>query len=170
MPIPSSRIVRDSATDTGAAELGPLPEWDLSDLYSGMGSPELAQDLERAEAGCRGFATSFDGKLTTLEGDGLAAAISRMEEINQILGRIMSFAGLLYYQNTTDPERAKFMGDMQGRITQITQPMVFFTLELNRLEDSALDAMMSASADLARYRPWLKRVRAMRPHQLSDEL
>ncbi|MEM9370537.1 MAG: M3 family oligoendopeptidase [Pseudomonadota bacterium] len=166
----SPQITYDSAADAGSAELGPLPEWDLDDLYTGMDSSELVADVERAETSCRTFAAAYQGKLGSLDGSGLAKAISEMEEINQTLGRIMSFAGLLYYQNTTDPDRAKFMGDMQGRITQITQPIVFFTLELNRLDDRALQELMSESDALARYRPWLKRVRAMRPHQLSDEL
>ncbi|MEM7177802.1 MAG: M3 family oligoendopeptidase [Pseudomonadota bacterium] len=160
----------DAAQDTGAEALGPLPEWNLDDLYPGMQSAELTNDLARVTAEIEAFARTYEGKLADLDGDGLAGAISQMEAINQTLGRIMSFAGLLYYQNTTDPERAKFMGDMQGQITQITQPTVFFTLELNRLESGALDAMIAASPALARYHPWLKRVRAMQPYQLSDEL
>jgi len=82
----------------------------------------------------------------------------------------MSFAGLLYYQNTADPIRAKFMGDTQVRVTAITQPLVFFALELNRIDDEELAAALAASAALRRYRPWLDRLRVLRPHQLSDEL
>jgi oligoendopeptidase F len=82
----------------------------------------------------------------------------------------MSFAGLRYYQQTTDAERAKFMSDMQDKITTFTTPLVFFTLEFNRLDDDRSDALMAANADLARYKPIFDRMRAMKPHQLSDEL
>jgi oligoendopeptidase F len=154
----------------GGGKLGVLPEWDLSDLYPAMDSPELAADLERAAAACKDFAGRYEGKLTRLNGDALAVAIAEYEAIERTLGRVMSFAGLLYYQNTADPRRAKFMGDTQGRVTEITQPLVFFTLEMNRITDEALEAALAESADLRRYRPWLDRLRVMRPHQLSDEL
>ncbi len=82
----------------------------------------------------------------------------------------MSYAGLRYYQNTMDSERAKFMADMQDRITTFTTPLVFFTLEFNRLDDAHLAGLLAQNADLARYKPVFDRMRAMRPYQLSDEL
>jgi oligoendopeptidase F len=82
----------------------------------------------------------------------------------------MSYAGLRYYQNTMDSERAKFMADAQGRVTDATTPLVFFSLEFNRLEDAHLAGLLAANADLARYKPVFDRMRAMRPYQLSDEL
>ncbi|MCB1362854.1 MAG: M3 family oligoendopeptidase, partial [Rhodobacteraceae bacterium] len=78
--------------------------------------------------------------------------------------------GLRYYQQTTDAGRAKFLSDTQEKITDFTTPLVFFTLELNRIEDAALAARFDASDDLARYRPAFERIRAMKPYQLSDEL
>jgi oligoendopeptidase F len=167
----STSLARDSAKDSGSGRnLGVLPEWDLADLYPGTGSPELKADFERVTAECKTFAERYEGKLAGLNGDHLAAAIAEYEAIDRTLGRIMSYAGLLYYQNTTDPARAKFMGDAQGRVTAITQPLVFFTLEMNRVDDATLEAALAASAALRRYKPWLDRLRAMRPHQLSDEL
>jgi oligoendopeptidase F len=100
----------------------------------------------------------------------LLTCIERHEKIDMIAGRIMSFAGLRYYQQTTNPERAKFMSDMQDKITTMTTPLVFFSLEFNRIEDDRYDALMAENADLARYKPVLDRMRAMKPHQLSDEL
>ena len=109
----ATRPTRDTAKDggDGKVELGVLPEWDLSDLYPAMDSPELTGDIERIEAACKDFAGRYEGKLGGLTGDALADAIAAYEAIDMTLGRIMSFAGLLYYQNTTDPQRAKFMGD-----------------------------------------------------------
>ncbi|MEM8790228.1 MAG: M3 family oligoendopeptidase [Pseudomonadota bacterium] len=161
---------REIATESGGSDLGPLPEWNLSDLYPAPDSPELRSDLERVEAEIRAFAETYEGKLANLSGDELAAAIETSEQTSQTLGRIMSYAGLRYYQNTVDPERAKFMGDMQGKLTEITQPSVFFSLELNRLSENRLNEMLDESAALRRYNPWLRRLRAMQPYQLSDEL
>lgn len=162
--------VRDANAGSGTGNLGDLPEWDLSDLYSGEDAPELTRDLDWLQEACASFAADYEGKLADLDADGLLECVLRNEKINSIAGRVMSFAGLRYYQLTTDADRAKFMSDMQEKITNFTTPLVFFTLELNRLEDGALDALFTANSDLARYKPIFDRIRALKPYQLSDEL
>jgi oligoendopeptidase F len=162
--------VRDANANAGGEPLGNLPEWDLSDLYTGEDSPELKRDLDWLEQACASFACDYEGNLANLDADGLLECVLRNEKINQIAGRIMSFAGLRYYQLTTDADRAKFMSDAQEKITNFTTPLVFFTLELNRLDDDHLDNLLGRNADLARYKPIFDRIRAMKPYQLSDEL
>jgi oligoendopeptidase F len=167
---PSKTLLRDANASSGAKGLGNLPEWDLSDLYSSQEAPELSRDLDWLERECSAFATDYEGKLAALDGEGLLNCVLRNEKINSIAGRIMSYAGLRYYQLTTDAERAKFMSDMQEKITVFTTPLVFFTLEINRIEDGKLEALFASNADLARYKPVFERIRAMKPYQLSDEL
>ncbi len=162
--------VFDVNASSGFDNLGALPEWDLSDLYTGEDAPELTRDLDWLQGECAAFAADYEGKLADLDADGLLNCVLRNEKINQIAGRIMSFAGLRYYQLTTDAGRAKFMSDMQEQITVITTPLVFFTLELNRIEDDVLAAHFAANTDLARYKPVFDRIRAMKDYQLSDEL
>ena len=158
------------ASSLGGEPFGNLPEWNLTDLYPSEDSPELARDMEWLETACAEFANDYEGKLAGLDADGLLAAVQRYEQIDVIAGRIMSFAGLRYYQITTDSGRAKFMADAQDKITAYTTPLVFYGLEFNRLDDDHLAAMLDANADLARYKPVFDRMRAMKPHQLSDEL
>jgi oligoendopeptidase F len=162
--------VRDANAGGGADALGNLPEWDLSDLYASETAPELKRDLDWLEQACASFAADFEGNLADLDAAQLLDCVLRNERINAIAGRIMSFAGLRYYQLTTDAERAKFMSDMQEKITIFTTPLVFFTLELNRIDDTALETHFASNADLARYKPVFDRIRAMKPYQLSDEL
>ena len=162
--------VRDANASAGGRDLGKLPEWDLSDLYAGEDAPELKRDLDWLEEACASFAADYEGKLADLDARGLLDCVLRNEKINQVAGRIMSFAGLRYYQLTTDAGRAKFMSDLQEKITNYTTPLVFFTLEINRIEDGKLDALFAQNADLARYKPVFDRIRAMKPYQLSDEL
>src|SRR5688572_1426123 len=154
--------------------LGALPEWNLADLYPGIDAPELKRDLERADAECAGFEESYKGELAALaalpdSGAKLAEAVKRYEAIDDLLGRLISFASLVYAGNTTDPVRAKFYGDMQERITQASLHMLFFTLELNRLDDAALESAMSDPA-LGHYRPWIEDVRKEKPYQLEDRV
>lgn len=162
--------VRDAATEAGARELGDLPVWNLDDLYKGEDDPKLAEDLDWLEKACADFAADYEGKLADLDAEGLLRCIHRQEDINRVAGRIMSFAGLRYYQLTTDAGRAKFLSDCQEKITNFTTPLVFFDLELNRIDGAVLKAHMEASPELARYRAMFDRIRAMKPYQLSDEL
>ena len=158
------------ANTSGGKDLGNLPEWDLSDLYPTTDGPEITRDMAWLEQECASFAESFEGKLADLDAEAMLGAVQRYEQIDVIAGRIMSFAGLRYYQCTTDSDRAKFMADCQDKITTYTTPLVFYGLEFNRLDDDHLAGLIAANADLARYKPVFDRMRAMKPHQLSDEL
>ena len=164
-----NKRVFDSNAHGGGA-LGDLPEWDLSDLYTSEDAPELLRDLNWIKKSCTNFSEDYEGKLINLDATGLLGAVQRYEAIDVIAGRIMSFAGLRYYQLTSDPERAKFMSDMQDKLTTLTNPLVFYGLEFNRLNEEALLKLIGQNSKLARYKPVFDRMRAMKPYQLSDEL
>lgn len=168
MTLPLPRPVFDANAAGGG--LGHLPDWDLTDLYAAPDAPEFARDMDWLETACADFAARYEGKLASLSAAALLDCVMAYEGIDVIAGRIMSYAGLRYYQNTMDSERAKFMADAQDRITTFTTPLVFFSLEFNRLEEEHLARLLEGNADLARYKPVFDRMRAMRPYQLSDEL
>lgn len=146
-----------------------LPAWDLTDLYPGMDSPVLEADFATAEATSRKFQAAYAGKLEKISGRGLAAAIAEYEGIEEILGQIMSYAQLLFAGDSTDPNLGKFYQTASERVTGISSHLIFFTLELNRLDEAAIQSKL-ADPDLARWRPWLRDLRVFRPHQLADEL
>ena len=154
----------------GGGAFGDLPEWDLSDLYASEDAAELQADLTWLKQSCIDFSNDYEGKLAQLNADEMLKAVERYEAIDIIAGRIMSFAGLRYYQLTTDPERAKFMSDMQDKLTEHTTILVFYGLEFNRLDEEALSKLLSQNTALARYKPVFDRMRAMKPYQLSDEM
>ncbi len=156
--------------DAAGKNLGRLPDWDLSDLYPATDAPEFSRDMDWLEAACADFAADYEGRLASLDAEGMLAAVRRYEEIDITAGRVMSFAYLRYAQVSTDPARAKFLSDCQDRITAFTTPLVFWSLEFNRLEDDHLAGLLAASADLARYKPVFDKLRKMKPYQLSDEL
>jgi oligoendopeptidase F len=157
-----------------ARELGALPEWDLDDLYTGPESPKLAADLERALKDCSDFEARYKGKLDGLArgenaGDKLAEAVVAFEKLEDLIGRTMSYAALLHAGDTSDPQRSKFFGDVQEKMTAASSHLLFFTLEINRIDDAVLDAAARAPA-LARYKPWLDDVRKERPYQLEERV
>ena len=164
-----SRPVYDANASAAQSDFGELPEWDLSDLYPAPDAPEFAADMAAVERDCAAFAADYQGKLATLDASAMAACIARYETIEMTAGRLMSYAGLRYYQNTVDAERAQFIANAQDRITNATTPLVFFSLEFNRIPDETYQALFQ-DASIARFKPVFDRMRAMRPHQLSDEL
>ena len=170
---PKSKAAAKSTAKTGI-RLGALPEWNLTDLYPGMDSPTLKADLEKADSACVTFEQTYKGRLADMaagEGGGraLAGAVKDYEALDDVMGRLSSYASLLYAGNTTDPTRAKFYGDIQERLTAASLHVLFFTLELNRVDDAALDKAMTDPA-LAHYKPWLDDVRKEKPYQLEDRI
>jgi oligoendopeptidase F len=146
-----------------------LPSWDLSDLYPSMQGPEVAADLDRAERMAKAFQAARAGTLAGLGGAALAAAIGEYEAVQEILGRVASYAQLLFAGDSSDPAIGRFYQGVSERVTAIGSELIFFSLELNRLDDTALEAKL-ADPKLARYRPWLRDLRVFRPHQMDDAL
>jgi oligoendopeptidase F len=146
-----------------------LPAWDLSDLYPAPSSDRVAQDFQTAETDAKSFAATYAGKLAAMSGAQLAEAITRYERIEETLGCLTSYAQLLFAGDSTDAAIGRFYQTVNERVTAISSQLIFFTLELNRLDDVVLEAKLTDPA-LAQWRPWLRDLRVFRPHQLSDEL
>ena len=162
-----SDIVRHPEGLSGAAP--ELPVWDLSDLYAGTSDPRIEADLIRAEGEAKKFALGLHGRLAGLSGEELAQAVRDYERIEESLGRVMSYAQLLFSADSTDPEHGKFYQTMSERVTAISTHLLFFTLELNRIGEAEFKEKLRDPAP-ARYAPWFRDLRVFLPHQLSDEL
>jgi oligoendopeptidase F len=151
-----------------------LPEWNLSDLYSGIDAPEVARDLQRMDGDCVAFETDYKGKLAERiaasdGGSWLAGAVRRYEAIDDLAGRLGSFAGLVHAGDSVDPAISKFYGDISERLTNASVHLLFFPLELNRVDDAVIERAMQEPA-LAHYRPWIEDLRKDKPYQLEDRI
>ena len=147
-----------------------LPVWDLTDLYSAPDGPDVARDLETADAEARAIAERWKGRLAGLDGDGLAEAVEAYERLQERLSRLMSYAGLLRAGDMTSPEIGRFHQSIQERFAAIAAHTVFFQLELNAIDDADLQRQLDESERLRRYGPWLEQSRAFRPHQLAEDM
>jgi oligoendopeptidase F len=173
-PFDRPAIARAAHAGGVAEALGALPEWDLTHLYPAMDSPAFAADVERAAVEARRFAELYRGKLAALAARedasaALAEAVKAYEGLEDLVGKIMSYAGLVYSGDTTDPQRAKFYGDTQDKVTAISTELLFFGLELNRI-DEALLAKAASQAPLSHWKPWLEDLAKDKPHQLEDRI
>ncbi|ODT78224.1 MAG: oligoendopeptidase F [Pelagibacterium sp. SCN 64-44] len=160
-----------ASVQQGHNQFGNLPVWDLDDLYPGKDSPEFKAALDEAKALAAKFEADYKGKLVAMTKAGeLIRAIRDSEILGDLSGRIGSFAFLQYAQRSTDPDRAKFMGDTNEALTALSTKVLFFELELNRIEDTDLEAAFAKDPELARYRTWFADLRKAKPYQLDDKL
>ena len=171
----ANKPVRKAAPKTaGKSSAGKLPEWNLADLYTSITAPEIARDLDKIDADCAAFEVAYKGKLAegTAKPNGgawLAEAVRSYEAIDDLAGRLGSYAGLIHAGNTVDPAISKFYGDVSERITAASVHLLFFALELNRIEDDVIERAMEAP-ELGHYRPWIEDSRKDKPYQLEDRV
>jgi oligoendopeptidase F len=170
---PTAKAAPKPASKT-TAKAAALPEWNLDDLYSGIEAPEIANDLQKMDAECVAFETDYKGKLAehAARDDGgawLAEAVRRYEAIDDLAGRLGSFAGLVHAGDSVDPAISKFYGDISERLTAASTHLLFFPLELNRIDDAVIERAMETPA-LGHYRPWIEDLRKDKPYQLEDRV
>lgn len=150
------------------SELGNLPNWNLADLYTSLSDPAIERDLQSLATLSGKFKRQYEGKLTALSGADMLSALLDFEKMQDLAGRVSSFAQLAYAGNMADPELARFQQNVSERLNNISVETLFFTLELNKIDDVVLATQLTHEP-LRRYTPWLEAVRSLRPHQLSDE-
>ena len=153
-----------------ASETHQLPTWNLKDFYTGIDDPQIQQDLDQASTGAQSLAQTYEGKVEQLSADELATLVKTHEGIQEVLGKAMSYAYLLFAENRTIEAHGNFLQQMKEKVTDISQNLLFVTLEVNEIEESTLEQHMTESADLAHYKPWLAQVRAFKPYQLSKDM
>jgi oligoendopeptidase F len=172
---PAKKAVSKLASKSSAKSPGgKLPEWNLADLYTAIDAPEIAGDLDKIDAECAAFEADYKGKLaeeTAKPGGGvwLAGAVRRYEAIDDLAGRLGSYAGLVHAGDSVDPAISKFYGDVSERITAASVHLLFFGLELNRVDDAVIEQAMQ-TPELGHYRPWIEDSRKDKPYQLEDRV
>ena len=171
---PFAPVRAPASAARAATEFGNLPEWNLADLYAAMDAPELKADIARARTDAEAFEASWKGKLKAeaekATSGGLGRAMVEYETLEELIGKIASYAALLYTGDTSDPRRAKLYGDVQEKLTDASSHLLFFTLELNRLDDALIDAALAADPSFGHYRSWIVDLRLDKPYQLEDRI
>lgn len=162
-------MIQATAAGTPSKSSAQIPTWNLNDLYQGPDDPKIEADLATSEAEAQAFQSAFAGKLSALDGAKLGAAVEQYEAILERAFKVISYAQLLHAADTADQDIARFYQSCQERVNDITGATLFFTLELNRIDDADMEQRFKDPA-FGRYRPWVEAERLMRPFQLADEL
>ena len=136
-----------ASTRAKKTNLGSMPEWDLSDLYTAPDAPEVQRDLKKAAKEATRIKSTYQGRLAALAKDGgkLADRRSRTTRSCRTLSASSApIRGFYYVLNQTDPERAKFNADVSEALTKIYTDLIFFELELNQIDDATIEAAAQA--------------------------
>ena len=160
-----------SAVSGAASDLGQMPEWNLADLYASPDAPEIGRDIAAATTEAARIKAAYQGKLVAMAADGakIAEAVIAYEKLSDLMGRLGSYAGLLYAGDQADPARAKFYGDISEKLTAISSDLIFFELELNQIPDDVLAKALQVPA-LAKYKPWFDDLTKEKPYQLEERI
>ncbi|MGN6423176.1 MAG: M3 family oligoendopeptidase [Asticcacaulis sp.] len=152
-----------------------LPIWDLTDLYSGPEDPRLKEDFARGEGHVKELAKlegAFLSARANAERLGLLIdqAASLYEKAMDDMGGALAYATLASTIDRENPAIAKMQSDLSTQAAMISAGTLFLSLELNKLEDWEIEQALRVTERALRWRPWLRRIRASRPHELSADL
>lgn len=147
----------------------PLPEWDLTDFYPSIDAKPVTSDIARAEKLCAAFKKTYSGTIAKASGATLAKAMADYEIIQDMLGKLGSYASLQFAKNMQDPKIAQFYQNTNEKLTALSSHILFFTLDINKLSDAQMKEKLKNPA-LKKYASWFRDVRSFKPYQLSDEI
>ena len=147
-----------------------LPVWDLSDLYSDPNSKKIEEDIFKLKKMVNQFEKKYKKKITKLNAKGILNLIYDYENISKSMGRLSAYAGLRYYQFTSDPERGKFLAKIDEQIKGNSTKLVFFSLEINKISKSKINLFFKQDKTLEKYKSAFNRMRALKPFQLNDDM
>ena len=145
-----------------------LPYWDLSDLYTGKDDPKIEQEIKSLQERVVHFKSTYQGQVASLSREAFLEAISVFEKIQETFGKLHAFAYLLFSTHTQDPDITRFYQNIQEQTTTLSADLLFFTLEINRLDETSLQEKQSLSHN--KYGPWIKSLRLFKDHELKDDL
>jgi oligoendopeptidase F len=152
-----------------AVKTAQLPAWNLGDMYESLESPKIASDIKAARQRISKFATAYTNALTKLTPEQFAGALKEYEAIQELLGKLGSYAQLLYAGDMSHPKVAQFYQNTQETLTTLSSQMLFFTLSINKISEAQAKKLLADPA-MAHYAPWVRELRALKAYQLSDEI
>ena len=149
-----------------AKNLGKLPVWNLKDLYLSQNDKSLTRDLHNIKNGTLKFEKKYLNTVKSLTADDLFKAINKLEQIDVLMDKILSYAHLLVAEDGNNEKNKIFYQQMQETITKYASSIIFFTLELNQISEKKINKLVK-NQKLQIYKNWIINKRSFKPHQLD---
>ena len=141
--------------------------WRLEDLYKGTDDPTIEADKAWCAGEAEEFSAACRGRIATLFPEALAAAVRRYENLQERLGKLVSFAYLNFSTQTQNPAAGALWQSIQEFYSHIHRDTLFFELEWTQLDEESA-ARLATAPELERYRHYLESLRRYKPHLLSE--
>lgn len=144
--------------------------WDLGDLYSGIDDPRVEQDLGDSLDRARRFEQRYRGHINTpsITAVFLSDALRELEEIEEALGKVHTYAHLVFASDMGNPKCGALLQRVQEKITEVRKHLIFFELELAAIADEAMARLLTADNVLAHYKHFIEKQRSFKPHLLTE--
>jgi len=144
-------------------------KWNLGDLYEGTSDVRVEKDLKRISANADRFEKKYRGRIKSLSltATELAGSVRELERLSEGIGKILSFAYLLFASDTQDPENGAFRSSMQQKSTELEKKLIFFYVEWVSVPERRAKKLMN-SPELSEYRHFLEQERQYKDHTLSE--
>ena len=141
--------------------------WDLSALFSGPDDPAIEELWSKLHKTADTLVATYKGKLADAEPGFLAQAIRDAESLAQDLYKPVTYANLLFAEDTGNLAYGAFMQKQMERMSEISVKTMFFELEIQQAPAEVIDRAL-ASDDLANYRHYISVLRTFSPHRLTE--
>ena len=143
--------------------------WNLNDLYKGLKDPGIEKDLKSTLRKSILFEKKYRSKIKSknLSATTLYNAVKELEIIMEKLGKLLSFAHLLFASNTNKPQNGAFLQSIQEQTTLIRKHLMFFELEWISLPNNKAKKLLD-NKKLNNYKHFLIHERKYKNHTLSE--
>ena len=143
--------------------------WNLGDLYKGISDARVEKDFKKISARADKFEKEYRGKIKSpsLTAGKLAEAVGELERLSEGIGKILSFAYLLFAADTRDPKTGAFRSSMQQKATELQKKLIFFYVEWVSVPKKRAEKLMN-HPELSGYRHFLEQERQYKDHTLSE--
>ena len=139
--------------------------WDLDPIYKGFDDPQFAADMQTLSEKAKEIG-AFAAALPTMEPlAGLKEGIARMEELQELTGKLAEYASLRQSTNTRDTESGSRMGQIFQILSATAGPRAIFNEWAAQLPD--LEALVESDESLRDYAFYFKNLKQQSTHLLG---
>jgi oligoendopeptidase F len=144
-------------------------KWNLSDLYLNLDDLKIEEDIKNALSRAKLFEQKYRGKINSesITPLFLLQATKELESISEQIGKLLSYAYLIFASDTSNPKHGAFLQSIQEKSTEVRKHLMFFELEWIGLPDQIANLLLN-DLTLSRYRHFLQNERRYKPHKLSE--